>query len=145
MARVDALKALGIERVEVDRASQLAHLEGFIESFVLPEYRDRISGKVRRSMWVYASPEIEKRLDSRRCRFWEEHSRPESYPPEYLARGIYIASAESGLEMSIADASRLSVSRSQNAIFSIIAGKLAIFLNHEWGVWYCKAPSKRLQ
>ena len=58
MARVDALQSLGIERVEVDDTSRIAHLDGFIKKFVLPGYRDRIFGKIRHGSWVRTSTEI---------------------------------------------------------------------------------------
>lgn len=97
---------------------------------------------IRRGSWIRVSRLIEKRLDPDRCRQWDDHSRPGDWPPKYNEPGIYLANLGLGLRMSIAEASELSVARCEDAIFSIVPGRLAVLMNHDWGVWYCEMPNK---
>ena len=118
-----------------------AHL---IDAFVLAEYRDRVRAMVRRGSWLKVSTLIEQRMDPRRCRLCDEQSRPDEWPRAVAEMGVYMADVRVGLTMSVADASSLSIRTCSDAVLSIVPGRLAVFLNHEWGVWYCEALKKQV-
>ena len=140
MARVDPMKSLGIVRSECDAMTFQAHLDGFVGMFVSTELQGRVHALMKRGPWYRVSQKIEKNLNPKRCRHWEEHSRPDAWPLQFAKNGVYIADLRIGLSMSVADASALSSKTCNDGIFSIVPGRLAVFLNHDWGVWFCNAP-----
>jgi len=138
MAKADPLEEIGIERKEVSDDVFSKHFNGFIQSFVDENYRQRIENLLKRESWVKVSTTIEKHLNRNFCQHWEKQSRPDNWEEKYNSNeGIYIANKSKGLLMNTDQASNLSLHQCEDAIFSINAGKLAIYLNHDWGIWYC--------
>ncbi len=139
MAKVSALEALSIERREIDESLLTEHLQAFAKAFVYENYYSRIEKLIDRDPWIKATKEIEKHLNEKFCSKSDEQSRPDVWNNEFSGKeGIYIASDNIGLLMSLEEASKVSLLDCTDAIFSLEAGKLAVFLNHEWGVWYCR-------
>jgi len=139
MSRVDPLESLGIPRAEVPADEARAHLDAFLGTFVLASHRDRGRTLIEQGKWLEAAKQIEKGLDPRTCEHVDEQSRPESRRAGFTGRGVYLADTTAGLSMTLEQASKLSLARCQDAVFSLEAGRRAVFLNHDWGVWYCRA------
>lgn len=145
MARVDPLVALGIAREEQDAEVLSAHLTEFVDAFVVCDSRTRVHNLMKRARhgkvgrrWFEVLGLIESRLDREVCRPWDEQSRPDTWPAAVAKRGLYIAEPHVALEMTLDEASRLWIHETTDAVFSIVPGRLAVFLNHEWGVFYCE-------
>lgn len=139
MTKTDPFQATGIEREVVANNVLLEHLSGFIHSFIEESYIQRIETLLNREYWSKVSREIEKHLKAEYCQHWEKQSRPEAWNEKYSNNtGVYISNKSEGYLMKIEQASKLSLYNCEDAIFSINAGKTAIFLNHDWGVWYCE-------
>lgn len=139
--RRDELEALGVERIEVDHLVVRAHLEAFVAAFIRPDSRVRAASLLKREGFSdrFASCAME-RMDARLCRLDDKQSRPAQWPRQFLRSGILIDGG-GGLAMGMEQASAASIARSRHALFSIEAGRLAVFFEHEWGVWYCSAPN----
>lgn len=97
---------------------------------------------LRRTGWRAAtSGLVEARLDPRVCKWEVQQSRPRVWDPSFRSAGVYIADTKVGLAMTLEQASAASLATCRDAIFSIVPGALAVFLNHEWGVCYCSVAS----
>jgi hypothetical protein len=138
----DRLKASGIPKVECAAEVTQRHLSAFIDAFVVESSRVRVRNLLRRNGWHATSDHIEARLDPRVCK-WDTHqSRPSVWDPRFQGAGVYVTDTKVGLAMTLEQASAASVATCSDAIFSLVPGILAVFLNHEWGVCYCSAPNK---
>lgn len=140
----DRLKAAGIPRVECAAAVMQQHLSAFVDAFVVESSRVRVRNLLRRDGWgAAASGHVEARLDPRVCTWDIAQSRPMAWDPRFRGVGVYIADTEVGLAMTLEQASAASLATCADAIFSLVPGVLAVFLNHEWGVCYCSTPVRR--
>lgn len=138
----DRLKAKGIPRVAVAADVTQLHLSAFVDAFVVESSRVRVRNLLRRNGWrAAATGYMESRLDPRSCKWDVQQSRPAAWDPRFRSNGIYIGDSEVGLAMTLEQASAASLAECSDAIFSIVPGALAVFLNHEWGVCYC-SPAK---
>jgi hypothetical protein len=143
--RRDELKALGIERIEVDPLVVVEHLRIFVDVFIRSDSRVRAASLLKREGFSdrFASCVME-RMDANLCRLDNHQSRPVRWPRQFLKQGILIDSG-GAFAMGMEQASAASIARSRHALFSIDAGRLAVFFEHEWGVWYCSAPNQPMQ
>lgn len=139
----DRMKAAGIPRVECAAEVTRQHLSAFVDAFVVESSRVRVRNLLRRNGWRAAtSGEVEARLDPRVCRWDTRQSRPSVWDPRFQGDGVYLTDTEIGLAMTLEQASAASIATCRDAIFSLVPGVLAVFLNHEWGVCYCSAPDE---
>jgi len=138
----DKLKALGIDRIEVDRLVVQPHVLAFVDVFLRPDSRVKA-----RSLWKregfsekFAAC-VMQRMDARFCRSDSDQSRPAHWPAQFSRQGILIDRDGPGLAMTGEQASAASLALGRHSLFSIEAGRLAVFFEHEWGVWFCSAPN----
>jgi hypothetical protein len=137
----DPLQVLGIPRSECGREVTAQHLQAFVDAFVVASSRVRLHNLLRRRRWRGEVPTlVEERLDPALCRLDVAQSRPVRWDPRFRGVGIHIADAKVGLSMRLEQASALSIQTCTDAIFSLDPGRLAVWLNHEWGVRYCARP-----
>jgi hypothetical protein len=139
----DRLKAIGIPRVAIAADVTQLHLSAFVDAFLVESSRVRVRNLMRRNGWRAAtSGYVESRLDPRSCTWDIQQSRPAAWDPRFRSDGIYIGDSTVGLAMTLEQASAASLAECSDAIFSIVPGVLAVFLNHEWGVCYCSSATK---
>ncbi len=144
---VDSLQALGIERRPCSPEVVQEQLLSFVEAFVMPSFRVRARNLVQRpgrKDWTQVSSLLRERLDPAACKTCDDQSRPGDWPAKFDQAGVYLASFRDGFEMSLSEASQLSLYNIEDAVFTIMPGRLAAFMHHEWGVWFCETPNPRL-
>lgn len=138
MARTDPLEALGLSRDAAGDGERALHLEGFIKAFVEAASRERVRLLLRREGWTRASTRLRESLDPRWARLEDAQSRPTRWPDRFRGEGLYIASVKEAWRLELEQASALSLKTVSDAVFSLEAGRRAVFLDHEWGVWWCE-------
>lgn len=144
--KANSLRALGIARAPCRPEVAQELLLSFVAAFVVPSYRDRARNLVQkpgRKSWTQVSLLLLRKLDTATCRNCEDESRPSAWPARFDQAGMYLAGFSEGFEMSIREASQLALYNIEDAVFSIVPGRLAVVMHHEWGVWLCETPNSR--
>jgi hypothetical protein len=134
VARRDERYALLEAAPIADEETYLRHMTGFVESFVLPARRER---------WLYLLTERPKRIarDSHKLRNDLDYRRCSTLggdgDPEINQDGVYYEFVEEPRLLSPAEADR--IGSGQDAIFSVVPGRLAVFFFHEFQSWLCRS------
>jgi len=116
-----------------DGETYLRHMTGFVESFVLPARRER---------WLYLLTERPKRLarDSHKLRNDLDYrwcgTLGGGGDPEIRQDGVYYEFVGEPRVLSAAEADR--IGSGQDAIFSVVPGRWAVFFFHEFQSWLCR-------
>lgn len=118
------------------------HLRAFAELFIDKNYSDR---------WIHITIEkrekaereihkFERHLNIRYCGLMADvDAFPVSLAETYGTKvGVYFDGTESATYMTAPEAASLAEERNTDAMFSLVAGKLAIFFFHEGWNWECE-------
>jgi hypothetical protein len=111
------------------------HMAAFVHSFVVKSRRDRWLYQLsKRPARVYASShKIYDDLDRARCSLVKD----EGSLGNLRGDGIYYEFRDEPKVLSVQDA--LAIGSGHDAIFSLVAGKVAVFFFHEDEIWLCQA------
>jgi hypothetical protein len=118
------------------------HLRAFAASFIDKNYTDR---------WIHITIEkpekakyemhkLERHLNPTYCKMMADvEAFPVSLAEAYGSKqGVYFDGTEPAQRMTAPEAASLAEERNVDAMFSIAAGKLAIFFFHEGWAWKCE-------
>jgi hypothetical protein len=123
------------------------HLRAFAESFIDGNYCERwIHLLIEKSEKAEkALHKFEHHLNESRCKEIGRgaHTFPSSLAEVYGVKlGVYFDGSEAPCKVSVAEAATLAVERFADAIFSLEAGKRALFFHHDSGTWVCEDGSR---
>ncbi len=119
------------------------HLRAFALSFVEKNHAGRwihlLVEKLEKS--GEALHRLEYQLDGRYCR--EAGRGADTFPSSLAevygsARGVYFDGSEPPCKISVAEAATLVTERFADAIFSLVAGRRALYFHHSSGMWVCE-------
>jgi hypothetical protein len=138
----EKFKSIEVHPRPCDAAELSTHLAAFVDGFIVPRWR------ARWRLNLVEKPERAKKelrgwlpLDDRYCR---ELVGTQSWPQHiefHTGRhdGIYFDPwGDKPVRLSVQEASSLASEKVDDAIFSMIPGRLALLFSHESDVWLCK-------